>query len=135
MKNPEDMIEKAGDVAKLLKIISNPNRLMIVCKLLDEEMSVGDIETRLGIRQPTLSRELGHLREANILSTRKQSKVVFYRLENPKMERLIQAICQSLGDAEPSNLPERAARPIVSFNPRPKFKLQTQARSAHENAQ
>ncbi len=116
------MIEKAGDVAKLLKLISNPNRLMIVCKLLSEEMSVGDMETGLSIRQPTLSRELGHLREAGILTTRKQSKVVFYRLDNPRMARLIQAICHSLSDDNQIDLSEGlATRSTTPFNPRPKF--------------
>lgn len=122
-----DMITNAAQVAAQLKLISNPNRLMIVCRLLDGEMSVGDIEDDLQIRQPTLSRELGHLREAGVISPRRQSKVVFYSLTNAPMRTLIEAICaansggsrrrQTVGAGSVAKNDSQA----VPFNPRPKF--------------
>lgn len=123
MSFQKDMIEKAPEVASQLKLLANPNRLLIVCRLLDGEMSVGDIEEELDIRQPTLSRELGHLREANIISPRRQSKVVFYTLTNEKMRVLIEAICEaSRGDKarQASSFTPRA-NTTIAFNPRPKF--------------
>lgn len=125
MSFQKDMIEKAPEVAAQLKLLANPNRLLIVCRLLDGEMSVGDIEEELDIRQPTLSRELGHLREANIISPRRQSKVVFYTLTNEKMRVLIEAICEASrgGKARqaPSVSPRANSNSPIAFNPRPKF--------------
>lgn len=120
----KDMIAKAPEVAAQLKLLSNPNRLMIVCRLLDGEMSVGDIENELDIRQPTLSRELGHLREANIITPRRQSKVVFYTLTDDPMRGLIQAICETSSVGHRNAGAERATPAksnTIAFNPRPKF--------------
>lgn len=122
MSYSKDIQNKAQDVAAQLKLLSNPNRLMIVCRLLDEELSVGDIEDELGIRQPTLSRELGHLRDANIISPRRQSKVVFYTLTDEPMRALIEAICAaSLGTAPKPHVTRGEKPNIIGFNPRPKF--------------
>lgn len=127
MSFSKDMIARAPEVAAQLKLISNPNRLMIVCRLLDGEMSVGDIETDLEIRQPTLSRELGHLRDADIITPRRQSKVVFYSLTNAPMRALIEAICETStggprrhynnGEASTDSIDDKT----IPFNPRPKF--------------
>jgi len=124
MSFTQDMIAKAPDVAARLKLLSNPNRLLIVCRLLDGELSVGDIETELGIRQPTLSRELGHLRDADIISPRRQSKVVFYSLTNTSMRRLIEVICETSSDGKrraPSQTGSMNTPKTIAFNPRPKF--------------
>lgn len=127
MSYSKAMISKAAEVAARLKLLSNPNRLMIVCRLLDGEMSVGDIETDLKIRQPTLSRELGCLRDANIISPRRQSKVVFYSLTNTEMRSLIQAICMANSGSKQQKTSisqniggSRIAAPIP-FNARVKF--------------
>jgi DNA-binding transcriptional ArsR family regulator len=123
----QDLIENASQTAAQLKLISNPNRLMIVCRLLHEEMSVGDIEEELQIRQPTLSRELGHLREAGVISPRRQSKVVFYSLTSAPMRNLIEAICETKTGSLRRHQTV-GATPVVksnsnaiAFNPRPKF--------------
>jgi len=124
MSFSKDMIAKAPDVAAQLKLLANPNRLMIVCRLLDGEMSVGDIETELNIRQPTLSRELGHLRDADIITPRRQSKVVFYTLTDVPMRELIKAICETSSGGRRRQNPGRQATNssnTIAFNPRPKF--------------
>ena len=64
----------------LLKTLANPNRLLIVRMLFDGEQSVGSIETALGIRQPTLSNELGALRRRNLVQTRRDSRMIYYSL-------------------------------------------------------
>lgn len=127
MSFSKDMIAKVPQVAAQLKLLSNPNRLMIVCRLLEGELSVGDIEEELGIRQPTLSRELGHLRDAEIISPRRQSKVVFYSLISTPMRNLIEAICEASGgesrDRQKLGVPAGGTKShkAIAFNPRPKF--------------
>lgn len=58
---PMDRAELAGraaEVAGLLKTLAHPNRLMIVCTLIEGEYSVGQLEEMLGLHQPTLSQQL-----------------------------------------------------------------------------
>lgn len=117
-----DMAKKADEVSALLKLLANPNRLMIACRLLEGEASVGDIEIELGIKQPTLSRELGKLRDEGIIHARRQSKIVFYTLAHPQMERLIRAICGASSDtAEHSTQTAVRQTPTPKFLSRPKF--------------
>lgn len=66
---------KASAAAELLKLVANSNRLRILYLLTEGEHSVSEIEQRLGIRQPTLSQQLGELRNAGIVTTRRAHKV------------------------------------------------------------
>ena len=83
----------AEEATKLLKALAHPARLMICCQLRDAEMSVGDIEVKLDIKQPRLSRELAKLRDEGMVTTRRQSKVIFYRLSDaPRVRAMINAV-------------------------------------------
>lgn len=87
-----EMAGRADAVAALLKTLSHPVRLVLVCTLVEGEFSVGALEEELGIHQPTLSQQLGVLREAGIVETRRASKQVFYRLAEAKAARLVLAL-------------------------------------------
>lgn len=90
----EDLAPLANEATELLKALSHPERLIICCQLRDTEMSVGDIETTLGIKQPRLSRELSKLRDTGLVQTRKESKLVFYTLsDKPRVREMVDAIC------------------------------------------
>ncbi|MBN8941605.1 MAG: helix-turn-helix transcriptional regulator [Rhizobiales bacterium] len=86
------MQERAGEAAGLLRTLANRNRLMLVCTLVEGEFSVGALEERLGIHQPTLSQQLTVLREAGIVVTRRLSKQIFYRLAEAKAAELVGAL-------------------------------------------
>lgn len=84
----------ADEATALLKAIAHPVRLTICCQLRDKEMSVGEMEERLDIKQPRLSRELAKLREEGFVETRRESKMIFYRLaERPRVRAIIDAVC------------------------------------------
>lgn len=87
-----DMALRAGEVAELLRTLANQNRLMIVCTLIEGEYSVGELEDMLGIHQPTLSQQLGVLRDAGLVETRRDAKQIFYRLTEEKAARLVGAL-------------------------------------------
>jgi len=89
---PGEMEARAGEVAGLLKTLAHPARLMLACTLAEGEYAVGELEEKLGIRQPTLSQQLGVLREAGIVETRREAKQIFYRLSEQKAARLIEAL-------------------------------------------
>jgi DNA-binding transcriptional ArsR family regulator len=99
----EQMHEAAGRACRLMKVLANPDRLMILCQLSRGEMRVGDIETLLGIGQPTLSQQLTVLREDGLVSTRREGKNIYYRVNSPQalavLEVLYQQFCQPSEDA------------------------------------
>ena len=81
--------QKVGEASAFLKKLSNPDRLLVVCALVEGERSVRDLEDVLGIRQPGLSQQLAELREAGLIAGRKDGKQVFYRLADPRIESFI----------------------------------------------
>lgn len=87
-----EMEKRADEVASLLKTLSHPARLMLVCTLVDGEFSVSELEERIGVGQPTLSQQLGVLRDAEIVETRREAKQIFYRLTEAKATRLVGAL-------------------------------------------
>lgn len=86
------MEERAVEVALLLKTLAHPARLMLACTLAQGEFSVGELEARLDIRQPTLSQQLGVLLEAGVVETRRDAKQIFYQLSEAKAAQLIEAL-------------------------------------------
>ncbi len=87
-----EMEPLAEEATRLLKALAHPARLIICCALKDREMSVGDMEATLGVRQPRLSRELAKLREEGLVETRRESKVIFYRLNDARACDMVEAI-------------------------------------------
>ena len=83
------MKAKVGEASAFLKTLSNPDRLLVACALVDGEHSVRELEDLLGIRQPGLSQQLAGLREAGLVAGRKQGKQVFYRLTDPRVQTFI----------------------------------------------
>lgn len=82
--------EKAEYVAQQLKLVSNPDRLKILCVLKDGEIHVQQIELLTQIQQPTLSQQLTILRKANLVSTRRGGKQIYYSIADHKVLQLMQ---------------------------------------------
>jgi ArsR family transcriptional regulator, virulence genes transcriptional regulator len=82
--------QKAAEAARLLKLLGNANRLLLLCHLVAEgEMAVGALAEAVGLSQPALSQHLALLREDGLLATRREAQTVFYRLADPKAAALL----------------------------------------------
>lgn len=79
MKN---MRESAQAASMLLKSMSHPDRLMLLCQLTQGEFCVSELEKKVGLGQPSLSQQLGVLRKDGLVKTRKVSKQVYYSVNN-----------------------------------------------------
>lgn len=71
-----------------LKAIAHPLRFQIIQLLRGGELNVGEIEQASGIGQPTLSQQLGVLRKAQLVETRKDAKLVYYKLDQDRLAEL-----------------------------------------------
>ena len=90
------MEEQAQKIADILKLLSNKNRLLILCSLLQGPQTVGEIHKNLsGISGSALSQHLGQLKTAGILSSEKQGMHVFYQINDSRILALMETLkCQ-----------------------------------------
>ncbi len=107
--NIKNFHDNAKRASTFLKSLANENRLVILCALADGEKNVSQLEEILGIRQPTLSQQLARLRADNMVSTRRESKQIFYNLSSDEaklvMGLVFELFCTG-GDAE-MDLPQK----------------------------
>lgn len=83
---------QVDQVSDRLKVLSNPDRLKILCVLVDGELNVQEIEIKTAINQPTLSQQLTVLRKAEMVSTRREGKQIFYQVADPKVLVIMQTL-------------------------------------------
>lgn len=93
-----DVLRASADRAcRLMKVLSNPDRMLLLCQLAQGEKRVGELEALLGIVQPTLSQQLGVLRDEGLVTTRREGKHIHYRIDSPAalavMDVLYQQFC------------------------------------------
>jgi DNA-binding transcriptional ArsR family regulator len=90
--NPEliAMQARVGDASRLLKVLGNAQRLRVLCLLIDQEMSVGQINEQLpDLSQSALSQHLARLREEGLVQTRREAQTVWYTLEHGPTRQII----------------------------------------------
>lgn len=85
MPEMELMRTAAAEVTAMLSALANQDRLLLLCQLSRGERSVGELEGLLDIRQPTLSQQLGVLRNEGLVSTRREGKRIYYSVADPKV--------------------------------------------------
>ncbi|MFN3629127.1 MAG: ArsR/SmtB family transcription factor [Casimicrobiaceae bacterium] len=78
--------------AGLLKLLANPDRLLILCFLSEGVACVSRIEAATGIMQPTLSQQLTVLREKGLIEARREGKFIYYRVKDPSVHVLLQTL-------------------------------------------
>ena len=83
------MRSAASEATAVLRALSNPDRLLLLCQLSQGEKSVSELEVLLEIRQPTLSQQLGVLRLEELVYTRRDGKQIFYSVKDPKVLALL----------------------------------------------
>jgi DNA-binding transcriptional ArsR family regulator len=88
----DQMQEAAREACSLLKVLSNPDRLLILCQLSQGEARVGELEELLGIVQPTLSQQLTVLRAEELVTTRREGKAIYYSLASTKALAVIETL-------------------------------------------
>lgn len=100
-----ELERSARRAAPLLKAMSNPSRLVILCQLAEGERSVGELAERVGLSQSGISQHLAVLRRQRVVSTRRDRQTVFYALASAEvadlMATLHRVFCKPAGAARP----------------------------------
>jgi len=91
------VLRESADIATtLMKVLANPDRLMLLCQLSQGEKSVGELEILTGIQQPTLSQQLTVLRENQVVQTRREGKNIFYTVASKPALAIIDVLAEQI---------------------------------------
>ncbi len=82
----------ARDAAGLLAAMANENRLRIMCRLLEGEVSVNELAERVGMNQSALSQQLSKLRALKLVDTRREARQIYYHLASPDVRRVLETL-------------------------------------------
>ena len=88
----DDLRESAAQACNLLKVMANEDRLLLMCQLINAELNVSELEAMTEIRQPSLSQQLGVLRDEGLVSTRRAGKFIYYTLSSPEVVGVMQTL-------------------------------------------
>ena len=86
--------QSAAQASALLKTLSNIDRLILLCHITEGELCVSELETITGVSQPTLSQQLGVLREEGLVSTRREGRQIYYSIDSPQAMAVLQVLYQ-----------------------------------------
>ena len=84
----------ADKASKLMKVLSNPDRLLLLCQMTQAERSVSELEAITSIQQPTLSQQLTVLRLEGVVNTRREGKQIFYSIASNEALAVMQVLFQ-----------------------------------------
>ena len=90
----DSMLQSATEASELLKIMAHPERLIVMCKLIEGEKGVGELFEGSTLSQSAFSQHLTVLRKHNIIKARKVSQQVFYSISDGRVAPLIEAFSQ-----------------------------------------
>lgn len=94
MTSPDDLLENAKEMAQLLKLIAHPERLMALCHLIQGEMNAGELAKNSSLSGSAFSQHLALLRNAEIISARKDGLHIFYSLKDERIREIMQTMHQ-----------------------------------------
>jgi len=92
-KMNEKIIERADGVSNILKVLSNKNRLLIVCFLIDESKTVSEINSEVPLlSQSAVSQHLRILKASNIVTSRRSGMNIIYEIKDKRIISLIKCL-------------------------------------------
>ncbi len=100
---PIDILARhASGVADMLKLLANTQRLLLLCRLRDGECAVGELIeacalSPASVSPSSVSQHLGRLRDAKVVTTRREGTTIYYRLANDDIRSLIEILCERFG--------------------------------------
>ena len=87
--DPEVMEARAAGVAGILRVLANERRLMILCRLVEcGEANVSTLAETVGLSQSALSQHLAKMRAEGLVTFRRESQTLWYRIADPRVEEL-----------------------------------------------
>ncbi|QTL05377.1 winged helix-turn-helix transcriptional regulator [Aquabacter sp. L1I39] len=90
--NVSDLLPAAERAAELMRSLSHPQRLLVLCALAETEKSVATLREELGIGQVPMSQQLMRLRADGLVEARREGVSMVYRIARPEVAVIVQAL-------------------------------------------
>lgn len=90
----KQMQQASQQASQLLKSLSHPDRLLLLCQLTQGEYCVSELESLVGVGQPSLSQQLGILRKDELVATRREGKQIYYSIASDDALAVLQLLYQ-----------------------------------------
>ncbi|CAM3884362.1 MULTISPECIES: ArsR/SmtB family transcription factor [Pseudoalteromonas] len=90
----QQMAQNAEQAEALLKLMANKNRLMILCALQKQELSVSQLNEMVPLAQSALSQHLASMRKAQIVATRREGATIYYHVKDSRVAVLLESLYQ-----------------------------------------
>ena len=114
------MAAAADDASGLLKAMANRHRLIIICQLIEQERSVGELAELLSIRDSTVSQHLALLRKDGLVIARRDGQTIWYSIGSPQARELARTLyrlyCPPLAASGPKARRRSVERPRFARN-------------------
>ena len=91
-KDLKFILEKCDEVSGILKSLSHPVRLKVLCHTMEHERTVNELTEFCGISQSAMSQFLARMKDEGVLSSRRDGTFINYSLADPKLKKLLKAI-------------------------------------------
>ena len=89
---PSESRRAANEAAGIMRALSNPARLMILCKLFQSDRTVGQLERELDLGQAYVSQQLAQLREKQLVVATRDGRQMRYRLRDQRLKPILGVI-------------------------------------------
>lgn len=86
------MAQAAEEAAGVVRALSNPSRLLILCQLVEREKTVSELEEALDLGQAYVSQQLARLREEGLVAATRDGRQMRYRVADPRVMPVIEAL-------------------------------------------
>jgi len=100
---------KAARAADLLGSMAHPKRLLVLCNLLQGELSVGELAERVDLSQSALSQHLGKMRALTLVKTRRDGQTIYYSLASAEVAAVLNTLYKLYCAPEPESDGRRGA--------------------------
>ncbi|MPT47416.1 MAG: ArsR family transcriptional regulator [Sphingobium sp.] len=87
------LCNRAKEVATLLKLMANEQRLILLCRLRDGEASVGELVGLCNLSQSSVSQHLARLRDSGLVDTRREQTTIYYSIASEDVRHLLNYLC------------------------------------------
>jgi DNA-binding transcriptional ArsR family regulator len=87
-----DLMSCVGPAARLLKLLASEQRLLLLCRLVEGETSVGDLAEHAKLAQSAASQHLAKMRAEGLVATRREGQTIYYRLDDPDAVQVLETL-------------------------------------------
>jgi ArsR family transcriptional regulator len=88
----EKLQPSALEACSLLRVLSNPDRLLLLCQMTQGEYCVSELQELTGVLQPTLSQQLTVLRDEELVKTRREGKQIYYTVASKEAVAILRVL-------------------------------------------